>query len=167
MLISVRSGIPPDACPQAGLSKSLFPEHLLQLRWSVLVCLFRLRLFPSGVLLSYKRKMPSVCFQSLFLLLWLAIKKRGVSKSSADAFDAPPFGTDQSGKLKCLLALMSVLSQSLFTLVRSHLMSLFFLSVWHSFNFLFVKIYCLLKFSFCSCRVLPPFISLWRSSSPR
>lgn len=37
---------------------------------------------------------------------------------------------------KCLLALMSVLSQSFFTLVRRHLMSFFLFSAWHSFMFL-------------------------------
>ena len=38
---------------------------------------------------------------------------------------------------KSLLALMPVLSQSFFTLVRRHFMSFFLLSAWHSFlNFL-------------------------------
>ena len=39
-------------------------------------------------------------------------------------------------KAKCLLALMSILSQSFFTLVRRHLMSFFLLSAWHSVMFL-------------------------------
>ena len=34
-----------------------------------------------------------------------------------------------------LLALMSVLSQSLFTLMSSHLVAFFLLTVWHSCNF--------------------------------
>ena len=39
-------------------------------------------------------------------------------------------------RLYCLLALVPVLSQSFFTLVRSHLVAFLFLSAWHSFKFL-------------------------------
>ena len=37
---------------------------------------------------------------------------------------------------KDLLALMSILTQSLFTFVSSHLVALLFLSVWHDFKIL-------------------------------
>lgn len=39
---------------------------------------------------------------------------------------------------RVLLALVTILAQSLLTLVGSHLVTLLFLSVWHNFNFLLI-----------------------------
>ena len=43
-----------------------------------------------------------------------------------------------------LLALMSVLSQSLLTLVRRHLVPLMLLSVWHNFRYLQLVLFCVI-----------------------
>ena len=52
----------------------------------------------------------------------------------------------ETGYVIVLLALMTILAQSLLTLVSSHLVTLFFLSVWHSCIY-FIKVLILLVLS--------------------